>query len=454
MRRIGTLSRCVGIILLGTAGLTVNVAAQYGDAYHAPDYNRLRQMADARAAAAREAHALRTAPTKRTPATGMAASSGAGDANSWGMTGRISAQRRAGERIDARQAAHEAKETRLRALIRERGIRVVPEDYERLQQAAIDAGFDAYLASRRFGATREDLARYQASIAASLGLESAASPRRVTAPAPDCPGSCSATVESPDGSVYTGNIRNGAADGQGTMTYRDGSVDSGTWRNGALHGDGRSTTTGTVFIGRFDNGRRFSGRLEILQPKSVFEGVFDSAQAPAIGTITSPGWAFTGEFRSGMRYRGTIDTPVFTQVGTFDAQGRIRAGRVTTKADGSRTDGYYDERTLRHGYAVDVFADQSSNEMIFDHDRRTGPVIRTRANGEVITGVTNMPGYQIFGVLVGLNGSVTPTGLTANGQYVTLPPADHERARTLAAQSATTLMAERMKYRAMMEAGR
>ena len=108
----------------------------------------------------------------------------------------------------------------------------------------------------------------------------------------------------------------------------------------------------------------------------------------------------------------------------------------------------------RHGYAVDIFSDGSSNEQLFEHDQRVGPVIHTRATGEVITGMTNVPGYQIFGMMRARDGTVTPTAVTQSSGYVTLPPADHDRARAAATQAAAALLSERMRYRAMFDQAR
>ena len=73
--------------------------------------------------------------------------------------------------MDARLAAYEAKDARLRALIVERKLQIVPADFDRLVQAALDAGFDAYYAPRRFGNSREEFTARQAMIAASFNPE-------------------------------------------------------------------------------------------------------------------------------------------------------------------------------------------------------------------------------------------------------------------------------------------
>lgn len=129
-------------------------------------------MADARAAASLAEHYARLAPTPRASAAGNAGvRTPASGPNSWAMTGRITAQRRDGARMDARLAAYEAKDARLRALIVERKLQIVPADFDRLVQAALDAGFDAYYAPRRFGNSREEFTARQAMIAASFNPE-------------------------------------------------------------------------------------------------------------------------------------------------------------------------------------------------------------------------------------------------------------------------------------------
>ncbi len=466
-------SWALGLVLtIASASVT---SAQYGDAYHAPDYNRLRQMADARATASLNEHYARIAPTPRASSAGTAGvRTPASDPNSWAMTGRITAQRRDGARVDARLAAFEAKDARLRALMAERKLQIVPADFDRLVQAALDAGFDAYYASRRFGNSREDFTARQAMIAASFNSEPTGYHRSGPVP-PDCQGACSTTLVAADGSVYTGNIRAGAPDGRGRyqrasgdvytgtfadgrmngpmrIEFADGAVYVGATANNQMEGEGKFTwADGSVAVGRFERGLQISGRVEHSDTHDVFEGVFDSSGAPSIGTYRGKEWTFTGEYRNGMRARGTIELDDQVQVGVFDALGRLRHGRVTRKDDGAVTEGFYDEATRRHGYAVDVFRDGSFNESIFEHDRRVGPVIRTRSNGDVITGVTTVPAYQIFGMMRTAGGTVTPTALTLEGQYVALPSAEHARAREVAAQSAAVLLAERARYRALIE---
>ena len=471
--RCNAVPSALGLVL--TIAAASVASAQYGDAYHAPDYNRLRQMADARAAASLAEHYARIAPTPRARTAGTAGGrTPASDPNSWAMTGRITAQRRDGARVDARLAAYEAKDARLRALIAERKLQIVPADFDRLVQAALDAGFDAYWASRRFGNSREEFTARQAMITASFNPEPTGTRRSGPVP-PDCQGACSTTIVASDGSVYTGNIRAGAPHGRGRyqrpsgdvyigtfadglmngpmrIEFADGAVYEGATANNRMEGEGKFTwANGSVAIGRFERGLQVSGRVEHSDTHDVFEGVFDSSGAPSIGTYRAKTFTYTGEYRNGMRSRGTIDLGDQVQVGIYDALGRLRYGRVTMKDDGVVTEGFYDEAARRHGYVVDALRDGSSIEAMFEHDRRIGPVIRTRSNGDVITGTTAMPGYQIFGMMRTADGTVTPTGLTVGAEYVTLLPAENARAREIAAQAAAVLLAERARYRALIE---
>lgn len=72
----------------------------------------------------------------------------------------------------------------------------------------------------------------------------------------------SGTITFDDGSVYTGQLKNGEPNGQGTMVYADGSRYVGGWKNGVTNGQGRfEDADGTVMDGKFTNGE-FEGEVQ------------------------------------------------------------------------------------------------------------------------------------------------------------------------------------------------
>ena len=72
----------------------------------------------------------------------------------------------------------------------------------------------------------------------------------------------SGTVNYEDGSVYTGQLKDGVPHGQGSMTYEDGSTYTGKFKDGVIHGQGRfEDADGTVMDGKFVDGE-FQGEVQ------------------------------------------------------------------------------------------------------------------------------------------------------------------------------------------------
>jgi len=101
-------------------------------------------------------------------------------------------------------------------------------------------------------------------------------------------GSVEATGEEPvtigrkvrhDNSIYSGEIRNGLADGQGTVTFPNGLIYIGSFEKGEYHGYGT-----------------FS-----LDQKIIYQGQYQAGQYHGQGVLNLPsGESYTGEFKDGM----------------------------------------------------------------------------------------------------------------------------------------------------------
>ena len=64
-------------------------------------------------------------------------------------------------------------------------------------------------------------------------------------------------VESPDSSLYYGEMKNGLRHGYGLVLYNNGGNYEGYWKKGKKHGKGtRLYRNGDVYIGRFREGAR------------------------------------------------------------------------------------------------------------------------------------------------------------------------------------------------------
>jgi hypothetical protein len=80
-------------------------------------------------------------------------------------------------------------------------------------------------------------------------------------------------------------------------------------------------------------------------------------------------------------------------------------------------------------------------------------VLRTMRNGDLLSGTTARPGFQVWGMLRAKDSDASaarPAGLTEKGDLVGLPEADHAAAREAAQASAQTIAAERDKLRKLL----
>ena len=65
-------------------------------------------------------------------------------------------------------------------------------------------------------------------------------------------------VESPDSSLYYGEMKDGRRHGHGLVLYKNGGNYEGYWKNGRKHGEGtRLYRNGDVYVGGFRKGARY-----------------------------------------------------------------------------------------------------------------------------------------------------------------------------------------------------
>lgn len=83
------------------------------------------------------------------------------------------------------------------------------------------------------------------------------------------------TIRAPDGTVYTGEVVNGAPNGKGKATYADGGTYEGSWKDGYWHGHGtRITAKKFKYVGNFKNGSQHGIGTQYMPSGSTYEGEF------------------------------------------------------------------------------------------------------------------------------------------------------------------------------------
>ncbi|MFG6413104.1 hypothetical protein ACG02S_04255 [Roseateles sp. DC23W] len=479
--------------------LASTAQAQYGDAYHAPDRLKLQQMAGQRARQQADEHSARIRDASSRPKAAPVMNFGSG--TSWADSSGMEAQREAGARMEAREQAFQAKLKRMETLIAQRGLQRRAQDHAGLVSAALDAGHDAYWASRTFGTNPADYADRLAREQQKATARAFSGSTRAS-----CQDGCSETLRVAGGHHYDGQTLNGLPQGTGTLVYADGGTLQAQWAAGRasgpirlqyangdayeggfdgdrFSGTGRYTyKSGSVDSGRYAAGeldgpaerliigsegsREFSrGRYKTGVPVGVHESTFENSKRKRIvEDFDNPaasraewvdGKVFVGVMKNGVPVSGTLTyASGMSFAGLFHANGAPRAG-LFTGANGASQYGNFSDAAKRHGYVALSYADGSTAEIMHSHNAWAGPILRTQPNGDVLSGVTTRPGFLVWGVLRHSGGDAAaarPAALTEQGQLVMLPESDHAAAREAARASAEVITTERERLRQLLGA--
>lgn len=437
-----SLCRLAGLALLLVTLWPATVCAQYGDAYHKPDYARLQQMRNQRMEELAREH-RRSGTGGRSGTSGAATGSGAtglsSSKNIWAEYGHIEQQQEARQRYQAMVDRDTAREGKLDALLNERGLLQRPDYHAELRAAALDAGYDSYTAGRIFGETPEAYAeklveQKMLPPASSEGARRHGWLRRTS-------GSGS------DATIYSGLWRNGKPLGRHTTRWPSGQVLV------VDHDDAMRSTvqfvSGNRFVGMLDGSSMGRGKM-IYADGEVFEGDFLDGRAH-IGTWVHGGVTFTGERKGRQLVRGRLDTGDFIFEGTFDDQSRPLSGQLTLPKEKRVLAGHFDKAMRRSGYAVNQHADGSFEELLMTDEAPAGPMIRTGRNGEIFTGSRAGPDQPLLGMAQGRDGAASAVRMAADGTLVPLDPTQHGQAQTLAQHAAAVLLPERARLRQLIE---
>jgi serine/threonine protein kinase len=162
-------------------------------------------------------------------------------------------------------------------------------------------------------------------------------------------------IDYPNGSKYTGEIKNGKRHGKGTMNFVNGNSYEGQFCNGRRHGEG-------VFV--YTNGRRYKG--EFQDGKRHGKGTYTSSPK------SRTSFSYTGEFahdkfdgRGFAHYRNNE-----SYIGTFAKDQRDGEG-IYNYANDDRYEGAF-KNGKRNGYGKLTYANGDEYKGDFKNDKRHG----------------------------------------------------------------------------------
>jgi len=111
------------------------------------------------------------------------------------------------------------------------------------------------------------------------------------------------TITFSDGTKYTGQIKNGKMDGQGTLTYPNGTIYVGMMKDGKMHGKGIKTfSNGDTYNGEWKNNLKDGFGTYKWVSGSWYQGYYKNDKYNGEGTLTIAGKTVTqqkGKFKDG-----------------------------------------------------------------------------------------------------------------------------------------------------------
>lgn len=192
----------------------------------------------------------------------------------------------------------------------------------------------------------------------------------------------------PDGSVYTGEMRNGRFHGQGELNGGNGDHYKGGFENGLIHGEGRwEFSNGTYYEGEFYQGMMQGKGLIVYSNGVRYEGEFKQDEFDGQGTqILRSGDTYTGHFKKGvMEGQGTYQQKDGGQyTGEFHNDELSGEGSYTNSEGGKYTGGFKNWKL--HGKGEYVTAEGDIYQGSFVDGMMTGEGIHKEANGDQYAG--------------------------------------------------------------------
>ena len=195
-----------------------------------------------------------------------------------------------------------------------------------------------------------------------------------------------ASLTTPDGGNYEGEVKNGLLHGDGRIDWPDGTYYVGSFHNGLKHGEGTELLLdGRIYRGEYQNGQWEDGVLHFPNGQT-YEGEFERQRFDGKGKLTFGNrTVYEGDFRAGkMEGEGQMTTADGTVYeGTFSGD-RLMQGTLTSR-DGSVYEGMF-KAGQRDGQGAFTRPDGFSYTGQWKDGQISGTGIATYATGDVYEG--------------------------------------------------------------------
>ena len=118
--------------------------------------------------------------------------------------------------------------------------------------------------------------------------------------------------------TYTGDVKNGQKEGNGTFKWSDGAVYEGEWKNNQINGKGKLTIPDKgTYEGYFENGQKEGQGKYTFANGDIYEGNFSKDKMSGQGKYT---------FKNGDTYSGEFSNNQFNGKGTYTINGKAYTG--------------------------------------------------------------------------------------------------------------------------------
>jgi hypothetical protein len=112
----------------------------------------------------------------------------------------------------------------------------------------------------------------------------------------------SENAQLPDGSIYSGSLKDGRFYGYAKQVWSNGDIFEGEYLNGKYNGSGKLTTKFYIYEGQFKDGLINGKGMITYRNGIVYQGQFLNGLYDGIGSLTdAAGNIFTGNFTDGIR---------------------------------------------------------------------------------------------------------------------------------------------------------